>query len=302
MHPSALAERFLTWLRQEAHADRTAPRTVSYYEHELSRWIETMGPFAPNVEDMRPCHLIGQGGESRNRIQAVKRLTKWADEMGWIPSDPFRRVKLPPIGRRNRTLTRDEMRRLYLASTRPWRRFLFIMRHTIARPGEIRGLRWRQVDLLKRRLILSEFKGQNRRKDRLHARLIPLSRPATRLLSNMRRRTDPEADDLVFLGRYGQPLTKEAVRCAIRRARLYAGLAESGKEQVCAYTIRHTAATEATRHGLRDRVLADVMGHTTTRTTARYQHLAGDDLVDAIDEARAREAAKRIHRRESRSA
>ena len=47
---------------------------------------------------------------------------------------------------------------------------------------------------------------------------------------------------------------------------------------VC-YTWRHSAATEATLRGIRDRVLAELLGHASTRMTERYQHLDFADLV-----------------------
>jgi site-specific recombinase XerD len=53
-------------------------------------------------------------------------------------------------------------------------------------------------------------------------------------------------------------------------------------EQVVAYTMRHTSATRASARGVRDRVLAELMGHTSTTTTQRYQHLQADHLAEAI--------------------
>jgi site-specific recombinase XerD len=56
--------------------------------------------------------------------------------------------------------------------------------------------------------------------------------------------------------------------------------------------MRHTGATNATRKGVTDNTLARVMGHSRTQTTNRYQHLAGDDLVDAIDRVAGRKRPK----------
>jgi site-specific recombinase XerD len=36
---------------------------------------------------------------------------------------------------------------------------------------------------------------------------------------------------------------------------------------------------------VRDKVLAELMGHTNTRTTQRYQHLQAKHLADAIRQA-----------------
>ena len=57
-------------------------------------------------------------------------------------------------------------------------------------------------------------------------------------------------------------------------------------ENIVAYTLRHTAATRACTSGVPDRVLADLMGHTSTNTTRRYQHPQLEHLADAIKQAR----------------
>ena len=95
----------------------------------------------------------------------------------------------------------------------------------------------------------------------------------------------------MFLDSDGHPWTANAVRCRMRRlrAKLDFGPDENG-EQVVAYTMRHTAATRASSRGIRDKVLAELMGHTSTMTTQRYQHLQADHLADAIRRANGRKA------------
>ena len=65
---------------------------------------------------------------------------------------------------------------------------------------------------------------------------------------------------------------------------------DANGENVVAYTLRHTAATRACTSGVPDRVLADLMGHTSTDTTRRYQHPRLDDLARAIRQANTRKA------------
>jgi integrase/recombinase XerD len=91
----------------------------------------------------------------------------------------------------------------------------------------------------------------------------------------------PEAH--LFLNSRGAPWTSSALRIAVRRACRRLGLDETHGEKIVAYTIRHTAATAATVAGVRDRHLADLMGHSTTRTTARYQHLDVEHLRKAAE-------------------
>jgi site-specific recombinase XerD len=57
--------------------------------------------------------------------------------------------------------------------------------------------------------------------------------------------------------------------------------------------LRHTGATAAVRAGIRDFALAELLGHASTRTTARYVHLQPDDLRGLFDRVRASEREKR---------
>jgi integrase len=200
-------------------------------------------------------------------------------------------MALPPCGRRERVLTRCELSGLYKVSSRAFRRLLFVQLHTLARPGEIRQLTWGQIDWEQRVIVLSKFKGQKRRRDKLKARLIAMPKPVQRLLWNLCRkaqeRPDYSGDARVFLDTRGKPWTPNGGRCAMRRARERAGLNDGGERVVC-YTLRHTAATKAVRQNLNLKLVAEMMGHSQTRTTERYLHLDTADLVDGIDQMNAR--------------
>jgi integrase len=65
---------------------------------------------------------------------------------------------------------------------------------------------------------------------------------------------------------------------------------DANGENVVAYTFRHTAATRACTSGVPDPVLADLMGHTSTDTTRRYQHPQLDHLAKAIQQMNGRKA------------
>jgi integrase/recombinase XerC len=75
----------------------------------------------------------------------------------------------------------------------------------------------------------------------------------------------------------------------MRRLRVRAGLGpDENGEQLVAYSMRHSAATRASARGVRDRVLAELMGHSSSSTTQRYLHLQAEHLADAIKRANSR--------------
>jgi integrase len=285
-----LTDCFLAHLVVREKLGEVERATLVWYRGQLKKLVAAAGAFP--AAELRAPHLVAVEF-TYHFVRAVRALYRWAadDENGpLVPKDPFKKLIPPPCGERQRILTRGEMRRLYLACSRPMRRFLFVLSHTIARPGEIRTLRWGEIHWERRLVTRTKFKGKKRRRDGVKVRTIPLDRVTLRLLRNLyERRGRPGPEQPVWLDRDGKQLTTNGLRCRMRRARVRAGLDPDGvEERVVCYTMRHTGATAATRRGVKDKTLAEVMGHANTATTNRYQHLAGDDLVAAIDRVAAR--------------
>lgn len=280
-----LVKSYLDHLTVKVKLGQTEPSTLEWYRGQLAKLTEAAGKFP--AAELRAPHLVAVEF-TYHFVRALKALYKWAadEDTLLVPKDPFRKLKPPPCGERQRILSRTEMRLLYDASIRAHQRFLFVLRRTIARPGEIRLLVWGDIQWDRRLITLRKFKGKKRRTDGVKVRTIPLDRSALRMLRNLHRKAGhPGPSEPVWLDcRWGRQLTANALRCRMRKARLLAGLDPEGvDERVVCYTLRHTSATDATRKGVTDTTLAKVMGHSRSSTTNRYQHLAGDDLVDAID-------------------
>ena len=283
-----LVRSFATHLDQLARSGILEPATPAWYSHMLAGLVEQLGEFPAG--ELRAYHLTGID-LTNGFTRAVKRLMKWAAAEDLIPRDAFQKLTVPPCGRRERVLTRAELRRLYRASPRALRLLLFVQLNTIARPGEVRELTWSQVAWEERVLILVKFKGKKRRRDGLRARVIPLPPHVLRLLLNLHRKSaDPSPAGRVFLATRGAPWTANGARCAMRRARAAAGL-DVGDEPVVCYHLRHTAATTAARADVPLAKLAALMGHARTSTTERYVHLSTADVVAAADALHSRRRA-----------
>lgn len=281
----ALAAEFLACLGRRVPEGRCAARTVAYYRSGVGRWVEAVGAGLPLAEVIP--FLVERHCRNWHATQAVKRLFAWAADMGLVERSPVASVALPPRGQRERVLSPAERARLLRGAGRAFRDFMLAMLETLARPQEVRALRWDQ--LRDGAFALGEFKGKGRRRDGLRLRLIPVSARLARLLGRLARRPGFDPAGPVLLNDDGRPWTANAVRCRMRRLRRRAGL-DGGGERVVAYTLRHTAATLATANGVGDRLLAELMGHASTRTTARYQHLQAGHLKAAIDRATRRPA------------
>jgi integrase len=139
------------------------------------------------------------------------------------------------------------------------------------------------VDLENRVLVIRKHKARRTAKHR-RPRVVHLPPVALNILKWRLRTSGNEGP--VFLNWRGRPWKVNALRCRIRRLRERAkiGPDENG-EQIVIYTARHTFGTKAAAAGVSDRRLADLMGHTDTKMTQKYIHLANGDLQKAVDEA-----------------
>ncbi len=286
-----LADKYGDWMKREVEAGRMKQRTLDYYQDHIQKFLDTVGGRRPALGVVP--HELEMFKGSWHSVQAVQRLYNWGVEMGLLRENPVRSVKKPDLGQRERVLTDAEQTKLLDGTDEHFRSFLLALLHTIARPQEVRALQWKHLVLEPVPMfVLTDFKAKKRRKDRKTAvRRILLDDTMVKLLEELAKKRKPRPDDFVFLDRRRKPWTANAVRCRMRRLREKLELGSDGNgENVVAYTIRHTAATRACTSGVPDRVLADLMGHTSTDTTRRYQHPQLDHLAEAIRQANTRKA------------
>lgn len=279
---------FLKWAEKVL-----APGTVANYKRHLDAFATAIG--AVQVEDLKPHHLMSWG-DTWHQLQAVQRCFQWAAiDAELLSRNPFAHVKRPPLGQRRRTLQRVELVKLLRAARHDFRRVLLAARETLARPQELRAFSWEHIDWDRTRgdvagelvagraaFVLEEFKARKRRSDPAAVRVVPISPRLGRMLARLLP-PDRAPVGVIFRNAWGDPWSKDAVRQRMRRLCVAVGLGPDHRgENVCLYTLRHTGGTEAAAAGVRDRVLAELMGHTSTRTTARYQHLDRAHVAEAM--------------------
>lgn len=285
------SEKFLAWAARELAA--ATVREYRRYLHWFTRHVKNAA-----LQKLRAYHLVAFG-TTWHRIQAVQRCWNWLAEVEYIARSPFNRVKRPRPGRRKRVFTRAEMARLIRGARPAFRAFIIAMRESLARPQEIRELRWCEIHTCDPSLSLDaalvegrcyflkeEYKGKDRRADPDEPRIIPISRRLGRAIVRITQRLDARRGE-VFRTERGKPWTKEAVRLRMKRLREKLGMRPDARgEQLVAYSIRHTGGTAYTVAGVRDKRLASIMGHANTRTTARYQHPEPADVLAVVDSLR----------------
>jgi integrase len=78
-----------------------------------------------------------------HQTQSIQRVFQWAvDGLRVLKKNPFKDVKRPPAGMRTRILSPQELIDWLRACQQAFRHFFIAMLETMARPGEVRALRW----------------------------------------------------------------------------------------------------------------------------------------------------------------
>ena len=123
------------------------------------------------------------------------------------------------------------------------------------RISELTGLRWQDVDLDERWLIILGKGNKERR--------VPFGNCAKRALLALRE--EGPVGEYVFDGRKGNPLTVRTVHRIVT-----ALAAQAGLEGVTPHTLRHSCATHLLEHGASLKFVQEFLGHESLATTQIY--------------------------------
>lgn len=261
-----------------------APNTLAIKRLYLQSLAENHG--FRLVSEAKPIHLtewLHQHPDWKsdwtisNVLKTVQRTFNWAVGEKVIRENPFK-GKRHPEGDARRPLTREEFQALLRVPGRRsihrpspgarYRQVLVFLWRTGCRPCEVAGLRWSNVDLDHAVIVLKEHKTKKTQATP-KPRVIPLDPVVVNLLRSIQKRGEGE---LVFLNHRKTAWHHNSLGLRIRRSRKEAGIPNDAK----LYGLRHAFGTRAIIDGGVDvKTLSELMGHTTTRMTEHYLHLAG---------------------------
>jgi integrase len=190
-------------------------------------------------------------------------FTVCVNEWEWLDDSPMRKVgKCKEPRGRTRLLSDDERKRLLDACKENQNRFLYpivvIALSTGARQGEILSLKWEQVDLRRKRIILYKTKNNE-------VRTLSLVEHALDEVKKLNKVKNIDTD-LLFPGRKrNQPID---IRVAWEKA-----LTKAEITNFRFHDLRHSAASYLAMNGATLTEIADILGHKTLQMVKRYSHL-----------------------------
>ena len=269
-----LADRFL----REHVAQHCKPRTVEEYERAVRDYIKpALGQH--RITDLTRADVAGFHHKHRERpcqanrsLAVLSKMLNLAEAWGLRTEgrNPCRYVKKYREEKRQRYLTRDELQRLGAALTEADRNgtetpfvlgAIGLLILTGARLTEILTLRWEFVALADGVLRLPDSKTG--------AKEIYLNDAAIKKLRGMPKMAE---NPYVVAGRKtGARLIN--LQKPWRRIR-----AEAGLPDVRIHDLRHSFASIAVSGGMSLPMIGKLLGHTQPVTTARYAHLATDQV------------------------
>ncbi len=231
----------------------------------------------------------------RNHLNTMHSLFEIGQRLGWCVGNPVKLADRPVIKQtetRIKFLDQRELEQL-LAAEYPddaWGRIEPTLYLTAAmtglRQGELLGLRWRDVDLVARkvRVVSPYVRGEfGDPKSEGSGRSVPLAVRVADALAGLREDSAYQTDgDLVFCHpESGRPLDRSKL---VRRFKLAVTRAEV--RPVTFHELRHTFGTRMAAAGVPLRTLQHWLGHADSKTTQVYAHYQPcDQEADAVDAA-----------------
>lgn len=255
-------------MMDEMQLGNYAPKTIRVYVYNVSRFAlhfrkrpEVLG--ASHVREYL-LHVVQERkaawGTYKQELSALRFLYRHVLKRGDIVCDircPRPERPLPVV------LSQDEVRRFFAAIHSFKHRMILMTAYSAGlRISEVVGLRVSDID--SERMVIRVVHGK-RRKDR-YTVLSPL---LLKMLRHYWWAARPV--EYLFPGRsLAKPTVAGSVQRICQQARREAGL----DKEVTPHTLRHSFATHLLESGTDLRVVQELLGHSSIRTTVRYTHVS----------------------------
>lgn len=260
-----------------------SPNTTAAYVRDVRHLEEFMGNKDLRIDNISPdnlhefltiVHDLGISPRSQARmLSGIKSFFKFVILEGYLEENPSEFIESPQLNRElPDVLSVDEIDAMISAI--PSDKDESLRNHAIIetlygsglRVSELVDARISRLDI-NERLLIVEGKGSKER-------IVPVSPIAADLirewlLQRSQMNVKSEGEDIIFLNRRGNPLTRVMIFYIIKELAALAGI----KKTVSPHTLRHSFATHLLEGGANLRAIQEMLGHESISTTELYLHL-----------------------------
>lgn len=222
---------------------------------------------------------------ARQAVIVLRLMLDAAVDDRLIARNPVDRIKLPKIEHKEAPYFDPDVADRIVAAVPPEFRLLFKVLATLGlRYGEAAALRRRNVDFMRRRLLIEESLAEVSGRlifgpTKSHAvRSVPIPPSLVADLENHLESIDSDPNALLFAGEKGGPLRYRYAYMDVWRP----VLKELGMPTVGLHALRHSAAARMISAGASPKAVQSILGHRSAAFTLTvYGHLFDEDL-DAL--------------------
>jgi len=284
------------WFENSVKVNKS-PKTVQQYDDTLRLYVLPylghikLGKLTANDVEYALKVMSTKGVSPRNRqlvYERIRQILNVALKRDMIAKNPMRSVERPKAPRKKELILSlaEALHFLQISADNKYYAVFLTLLTMGLRPSEALGLRWENVDLVKRyidvcgalttdqrgKLIFGEVKTREKGVRRLP--IPPILVDALRRHRRKSRRISP----WVFTNRKGNPIDIHRFR-----DRVFLPLVKKAElPHITLRSLRHVANTILVEHGVSMKVAQERLGHTTMRMTAdTYTHISPDAQVEA---------------------
>jgi integrase len=215
--------------------------------------------------------------QANRTIALLSKMMSLAIKWGWRLDNPCRGIERNHEDRRERYLTADELDRLgkvlVKSPDRQGATIIGLCLLTGARSGEVRSMRWTDLDL---KAGIWTKPSSHTKQAQTHR--VPLSAPALALLKALHSEADKGAV-YVFPGPGADGYRSELKKTWVQ-------ICKAAKIKNCRiHDLRHSYASVLASNGYSLPTIGKLLGHTQVQTTHRYSHLIDTVLKEATEKA-----------------
>ena len=265
-----LKDNFLTYsqINRAVYSQDVGRVRIIFEFFDENRYADTL--VRKDVDDFK-LWLLKKGRSKKTinlYIGIMRVMFNLAIENAWIQNNPFKTKTEYALEPTRRNILAETSQSIIIKSTPDYFKPVIITElNTGLRRGNIRNLKWSEIDLVTRKIEITINKGKKHIK-------LPMNDTLFELFSNMER-----TSEYVFVNpRTGKSWSKTKFGEEWRAIREKAGL-----PNLKFHDLRHTVATRLLRGNVPITVVKDILAHSDIKTTMIYNQTDSLDIIHAIN-------------------